>query len=167
MPALAGVLPLALLFQESDQILGPAGQTQLEQIVSAPRFGLCQHTFLAEGAIAPQQGGLGAGWQRVQQPPQSGQGVQGGGLFAGLHLHVQDQPGRAHQVGVIDMRGPTALVGVVADFSALLMAVDGFDGRVDVQNPGHAQERGVAFLQVPLLPAGHGDFGFRLPVAFG
>jgi hypothetical protein len=86
---LAGVLPLALLFQAPDQVLGPTGQPQLEQIVPAPRFGRDQHAFLAKAAIAPNQGGLGVGWQRVQQAPQSGQGVLGGSLFAGLHFHVQ------------------------------------------------------------------------------
>jgi len=47
------------------------------------------------------------------------------------------------------------------------MAVDGFDRRVDVQNPRHAQERGVAFPQMTLLPAGHGRFVLGLAVAFG
>ena len=105
--------------------------------------------------------------QRVQQPPQSGQGVLGGGLFAGLHLHVQNQPRRARQVGVIDMGGPAAFVWVAAHFRAFLVAIDGFDGRVDVRNSRHAQERAVAFAQMPLLPAGHGGFRLGLTVPLG
>ena len=91
----------------------------------------------------------------------------GGGLLAGLHFHVQDHPRAAPEVGVIEVGGTAAFVGVVAHFGPFLMAVEGLDGGIDVQDPRHAQEGGVAFPQVLLLPVGHGGFGGGVAVAFG
>ena len=56
-------------------------------------------------------------------------------LFAGRHHHVQHQTQVAYPVGVQRMAGPARLVGVIADLCAVLLAMQGFDGGIDVQDP--------------------------------
>ena len=60
-------------------------------------------------------------------------------LVAGAHFHAKADTQVRHEVAVIDVAGTTGLLGIVADFSSLLMTVEGLDGDVDVEDPRQAQ----------------------------
>src|SRR5438105_2948262 len=62
------------------------------------------------------------------------------------------------------MRRPSWFLRVVADHRSLLMAVERFHGGVDIQNPGFAQQRPSAIVELFLQP---GAPGFRLDLAQG
>ena len=66
--------------------------------------------------------------------------MQRRGLLAGLHLHIQNQTGAAHEIGVIDMGRTPTLVRIVADLGSLLPAIESFDGGVHIQNPRLIQQ---------------------------
>src|SRR6478672_5334294 len=60
------------------------------------------------------------------------------------------------------MRGPPRLLRVVADHRSFLMAVERFHRRVDIKNPGFAQQRPSAIVELFLQP---GSPGFRRDLA--
>src|SRR5436853_6586000 len=85
-------------------------------------------------------------------------------LVARLNLDLQHQPQIGQHVAVIGMRGPPRLLRVVTDHRSFLMAVERFHRRVDIENPGFAQQRASAIVELFLQP---GSPGFRLDLAQG
>src|SRR5437899_12710118 len=79
-------------------------------------------------------------------------------LVARLNLDLQHQPQISQHVAVIGVRGPPRLLRVVADHRSFLMAVERFHRRVDIKNPGLAQQRPRAIVELLLQP---GPPGFR------
>jgi hypothetical protein len=63
-----------------------------------------------------------------------------------LHFHIKHQTQIADPVGVQGMTGASRFRGVVSDLGARLVAVEQFDGGVDVENPG-LTERFAAALR--------------------
>ena len=61
--------------------------------------------------------------------------IGGGGLIAGVDLDVQAQAQGSDPVGVVGMAWAARLLGVIAERRALLVAVDGLDGDIDVEDP--------------------------------
>ncbi len=64
------------------------------------------------------------------------------GLFAGADQDIQYQTQVADPVGMQCMAGAPRLMWVVADFRTLLMAIEHFDGGIDVEYPGRVQRGG-------------------------
>ena len=83
-------------------------------------------------------------------------------LVARLNLDLQHQPQIGQHVAVIGMRGPPRLLRVVTDHRSFLMAVERFHRRVHIKNPGFAQQRASAIVELFLQP---GSPGFRLDLA--
>src|SRR5438477_6903107 len=83
-------------------------------------------------------------------------------LVARLNLDLQHQPQIGQHVAVIGMRGPPRFLRVVADYGSFLMAVERFHRRVDIKNPGFAQQRPSAIVELFLQP---GSPGFGLDLA--
>src|SRR5207253_3373141 len=83
-------------------------------------------------------------------------------LVARLNLDLQHQPQIGQHVAVIGMRGPPRFLRVVADYRSFLMAVERFHRRVDIKDPGFAQQRPSAIVELFLQP---GSPGFRLDLA--
>src|SRR4051794_40123690 len=77
-------------------------------------------------------------------------------LVARLNLDLQHQPQIGQHVAVIGMRGPPRFLRVVADYRTFLMAVERFHRRVDIKNPGFAQQRPSAIVELFLQPGSPG-----------
>ena len=152
LPAGAGVLPIALPHRPLQHALDALAQAQLEQIGLAAAVGLAHHRLAAPVAVAAQQGRR-TGWsQAVEQRPQPRRGMFGGVRPAAGNLHFQYQAQLGHQVTVVDVRRPATLARVVTHLGRLLMAVQRLDRGVDIQNPGLAQQRPHAVLQLLAQP---------------
>ena len=93
----------------------------------------------AKAAVAPNQDWALLGLKFVQYAHQAGARFACAVLFARGDNNVEHQAQVAHPVGVQRVTGPARLVGVVADLSAFLLAVQRLDGGVDVQNPRGVQ----------------------------
>ena len=68
-------------------------------------------------------------------------GVASGGLVSGQDVGVHDQARSPDHVGVVAVGGAPGLVGVVAHLGTLLGTVDGFDGRIDVEDVRVLEQR--------------------------
>jgi hypothetical protein len=73
--------------------------------------------------------------------PESRQALGGGVLVAGTHFDAEADAEIGDEVAVIDVAGAAGFLRVVADFRTLLVAVEGLDGDVDVEDPGQAEDR--------------------------
>lgn len=67
-------------------------------------------------------------------------------LVAGAHLDAKADAQVGDKIAVIDLAGAAGFLRVVTDGSSLLVAVEGFDGDVDVENarcsaPSNAAKR--------------------------
>ena len=99
--------------------------------------------------------------QRVPHAPEIFPAARRRVLLARAHFHVEHQPQPAHEERVVSVAGPAGFVRVVADQGPLLVAVDGFDRHIEIQNPRPAQGRLPGLLQRARLP---GRAGVRVGV---
>jgi hypothetical protein len=75
----------------------------------------------------------------VESLPESGQTFGGGVFVAGTHLHAEADAQVGNEVAVIDVTGAAGFLRVVADLGSLLVAVEGLDGDVDVEDPRQSE----------------------------
>ena len=78
--------------------------------------------------------------------------MQRSAFIARHDLYAESQACVGHKSTVIAVRGASGFVGVVALHRALLFAVQAFDRRVEIQDPGCAQERLRGLGQVATEP---------------
>jgi hypothetical protein len=60
-------------------------------------------------------------------------------FVAGTHFDAEADAQVGNEVAVIDVAGATGFLRVVADLGSLLVAVEGLDGDVDVEDPRQAE----------------------------
>ena len=90
--------------------------------------------------------------------------MAGGGLIAGVHLHIQTQAQGGDPVGVVGVarcgrrvgvaRTPR-LLGVIADTGTFLTSIDGLEGDIAVEYPLVIQKSMPGWVEVtrqPVLP---------------
>ena len=82
-------------------------------------------------------------------------------FVAGLDLDAHDQAQPGHQVGVVAVRRAARFVQVVRHDGAFLLAIQRLDRCVDVQNPGHIEQRRRTLVQVGVEPGNPFGFGNR------
>ena len=158
LPALSGVGPSGGgggAFKRGHQLAGLGGAAQFEQIVEFTRFSFTEQRLLAIGAVTAQKMGPALGWQSVDERPQPRKTMSGGGLIAGVHLHVQTQAQGGDPVGVVGVAGASGLLRVIADAGTFLTSIDGLDGDIDVEDPLVIQKPMTGLVEVtpqPVLP---------------
>jgi hypothetical protein len=106
-----------------------------------PRSSASHHALAGDAAVATQQLGPTVTRQAVDQRPQPGRGVRAGVLVAGRRLHAHHEAHAGESVRVMHVARPARLLGIVADDRALLVPVERLDRRVDVTDPGLAEQR--------------------------
>ena len=90
--------------------------------------------------------------------PEARQAFGGRVFVAGTHFDTETDTQVGDEVAVIDVAGTTGFYGVVADLGSLLVAVEGFDGDVDVEDPRQAERRGDAAEYLVGEPVEAGGF---------
>ena len=75
-------------------------------------------------------------------------------LIAGLDLDAEHQPQSGHEVSVVAVGRTSRLLRVVGHHGPFLLAIQGLDGGVDVEDPGGVEQGRDAVAQVPIQP-GH------------
>ena len=144
LPALHQGLPPALPFQQHDRLFDFLGAALPEQILLPSSFVFGHQPFIAiTGAATHQSRTLGQG-QPLPNPPQVGEAMPAGMLLAGTHFHVQSHAQGPQENRVIGMAGPAWLVGIMTRLCAFLMAVNRFDGHIQIGNPRLFQRGSIA-----------------------
>jgi len=87
----------------------------------------------AESIAAGEGGPLVAG-EFSQGLPESGQSFGCGAFVAGADFDAGAEAQVGDKVAVVNVAGATGFLGVVADLGTLLVAAEGLDGNVDVEN---------------------------------
>jgi hypothetical protein len=78
--------------------------------------------------------------------------VRTGVLVARCRLHAQHQAKPRQHIGVKHVRRATRLLGIVADDSTLLVAIERLHRHVDVDDVLFSKQRMRALIDMPLLP---------------
>ena len=86
----------------------------------------------------------------IQKLEQTRQRLAAGVLIAHLDLNAQHQAKPAHQIGVVTMRRPHRLFGVVRHHRPILLAIQRLDRRIDVQYPRHIQQERHTVAQMTI-----------------
>ena len=153
LPTLSRSRPIRTPEQLRDVAPHLRGLAKLKQIGQFAFFALQHHPLRAPGDITPHQRWPALSRPRIQPRPQPGLRVLRGRLIAGLHLHIQHHPDGRDEVGLVDVRRPSALGRVVAQHCLLLMTVQGLNRSVHIQNPRLVKQLLVGVAQVPREPA--------------
>ncbi len=95
--------------------------------------------FVAKARVDPYQPRTVRPEQSFEKGTQPRQSVAGGMGLAVAHFDIEDQTDCADPVGMQNRARAPRFVGIVADLSALSVTVEGFDGRVAIENPGGVQ----------------------------
>ena len=90
--------------------------------------------------------------------PEAGQSFGGGVFVAGTHFDAEADAEVGDEVAVVDVAGTAGFLRVVANFGSLLVAVEGFDGNVDVEDPRQAKGGGDAGQNLAGQPVEAGFF---------
>mgnify|MGYP006866084300 CR=1 FL=1 len=92
----------------------------------------------------PAQRGRNVAGEFSKGLPEVGEAFGGGVFVAGAHFDAEADAKVGDEVAVINVAGAAGFLRVVADFRALLVAVEGLDGDVDVEDPRQAECGGDA-----------------------
>jgi hypothetical protein len=90
--------------------------------------------------------------------PESWQAFGGGVFVAGTHFDAEADAQVGDEVAVIDVAGAAGFLRVITDFGSLLVAVEGLDGDVDVEDPRQAERGGDAAEDLSGEPVESGGF---------
>ena len=165
--SLADILPVLARPVPLNQALDARCLAQLEQIPLVHLFQFSHDRLVAKGIVATHQSRTLVRRQRLDDDNQARQTVFGRMSLAPLHLGIKHQPYVGDPVSVDGMTGPPRLGRVVADFCAILMAVEQFDRRVAVKYPLGVQGFVSAFFQCVIHPRSRlGQLGFAPDALF-
>ena len=64
-------------------------------------------------------------------------------MIAVLNFNLKDQTQIRDHIGVIGVRGPSGLVGIVANGGVLLFAIEGFNRHIRIQYPRLTEQGAV------------------------
>ena len=91
------------------------------------------HVFVpAVADIAANEPGLFPDGKSIDEFPESRHAVAPGMTIARLHVHAERDANRPDEIRMEVVTRTSRLLRIVAEFSALLMSIDRFDGIVDV-----------------------------------
>jgi hypothetical protein len=106
----------------------------------------------------PAQRGRKLAGELFEGLPESGQAFGGGVFVARAHFDAEADAQVGDEVTVIDVAGAAGFLRVVTDFRPLLVAVEGLDGDVDVEDPRQGERGGDAAEDLGGEPVESGGF---------
>ena len=100
---------------------------------------------------------MGAG-EGGEEFPKAGESVFCGGVFSGADFDAEAHACVSHEVAVVGVAGASGFMRVVADLCALLVAVEGLHGTVEIEDVGDAEDGFYAVAHFFGQPVEAGSF---------
>ena len=152
LPSKAAVAPPRTVREGLEKSPHVRGTPDLEEVDDSPGFRFAHDGVAAVPDVAAKERGPQARGKRVYERPQPLHAAPSGVLPAWKHLHAKRDPRPADEERVVVVARASRLCGVVSEFRPFLMAVDGLDGVVDVEDVLEREEDLVHLALVARQP---------------